>query len=66
MTRVPDAVQRAAERSGAPLIRDRYKFGVWNDPGSAAHHEDVLRCARETRKMRGHVPFPCNATATAS
>jgi len=57
MTRVPDAVQRAAIsaitrvfdalwRSGAPLIRDRYKFGVWNDPGSAAHRY-ALRCARE-------------------
>jgi hypothetical protein len=46
MTRVPDAVQREAERSGAPLIRDRYKFGVWNDPGSAAHRY-ALRCARE-------------------
>ena len=23
---------------GAPLIRDRRRLGVWNDPGSAAHH----------------------------
>ncbi len=57
MTRVPDAVQREAQRSGAPLIRDRYKFRGWNNPGSAAHHHSapktrvnalmVLRCARE-------------------
>jgi hypothetical protein len=46
MTCVPDAVQRGAQRSGAPLIRDRYEFGFWNDPGSAAHHF-VMRCARE-------------------
>ena len=46
MTCVPDAVQREAQRSGAPLIRDRYKYSRWNDPGSAAHHF-VLRCARE-------------------
>ena len=39
---------RGAARSGAPLIRDRRKLGVCNDPGSAAHH-CVLRCARETR-----------------
>jgi hypothetical protein len=31
-------------RSGAPLVRDRSK------PGSAAHHEAVLRCARDTRE----------------
>ncbi len=36
-----------AARSGAPLIRDRRRLGVCNDPGSAAHHF-VLRCARET------------------
>jgi hypothetical protein len=42
--RFPDAVQR---ESGAPLIRDRFKLGVRNDPGSAAHHF-VLPCARET------------------
>jgi hypothetical protein len=42
--RFPDAVQR---ESGAPLIRDRFKLGVRNDPGSAAHHL-VLPCARET------------------
>jgi hypothetical protein len=46
MTCVPDAVQRGAQRSGAPLIRDRYEFGFWNVPGSAAHHF-VMRCARE-------------------
>jgi hypothetical protein len=32
---------------GAPLIRDRFKGGVCNGPGSAAHHF-VLRCARDT------------------
>jgi hypothetical protein len=41
----PDAVQRI---SGAPQIRDRSRFGVRNDPGSAAHHQMVLRRARET------------------
>jgi hypothetical protein len=25
---------------------------VWNGPGSAAHHEDVLRCARDTYETR--------------
>jgi len=54
-TRFPDAAQRA---SGATLIRDRSGLGVWDDPGSAAHHHSarktrvnalmVLRCARET------------------
>jgi hypothetical protein len=44
----PDAAQHEAQRSGAPLIRGRCKFGVWNDPGSAAHHF-VLRCARDKR-----------------
>jgi hypothetical protein len=44
--------------SGASLIRDRFKFGVREGPGSAAHHHSarktrvdalmVLRCARET------------------
>jgi hypothetical protein len=34
--------------AGAALIRDLYRLGVWDDPGSAAHHF-VLRCARETR-----------------
>jgi limonene-1,2-epoxide hydrolase len=38
----PDAVQRD---NGAPLIRDRHKRRVSNDPGSAAHHHD----ARKTR-----------------
>jgi hypothetical protein len=37
---------------GAPLIRDRRRLRVRNDPGSAAHHSAlsrfVLRCARET------------------
>jgi ABC-2 type transport system permease protein len=38
-------VQRAC---GAPQIRDRQNLRFCRDPGSAAHHEDVLRCARET------------------
>jgi hypothetical protein len=52
--RFPDAVQR---ESGAPLIRDRYKRRVSNDPGSAAQHHSarktrvnaltVPRCARD-------------------
>jgi hypothetical protein len=46
MTPVPDAVQREAQRSGAPLIRDRNTVGIWNDPRSAAHRF-ALRCARE-------------------
>ena len=43
--RVPDAVQRERKRSGAPLIRDRSKLGVSNDPGSAAHHFATLHAA---------------------
>src|ERR1700720_2073478 len=34
-----------AARSGAPLIRDRRRLGVRNDPGSAAHHFAALRAA---------------------
>ena len=44
---VPDAVQRAAKRSGAPLIRDLNKGRHCGGPGSAAHHF-VLRRARDT------------------
>jgi hypothetical protein len=40
----PDAVQRD---SGAPLIRDRFRHRIHEDPGSAAHH-CMLRCARDT------------------
>src|SRR5258708_4726609 len=39
-------------RSGAPLVRDRSRLGVWNGPGSAAHHQVVLRCARDTASQR--------------
>jgi len=47
--RVPDAVQRERTcASDAPLIRDRREAGVCNGPGSAAHREDALRCARDT------------------
>src|SRR4051812_28662808 len=37
---VPPARLRASSTryGGAPLIRDRHRLGVWNDPGSAAHH----------------------------
>jgi hypothetical protein len=38
-------MQRA---SGASLIRDLTNGGVQDGLGSAAHHEDVLRCARDT------------------
>jgi hypothetical protein len=31
-SRVPDAVQRERQRSGAPLIRDLREGGVRNDP----------------------------------
>jgi hypothetical protein len=45
-------VQREAKRSGAPLIRDRLKGGIWDAPGSAAHHcarsRFMLRRARDT------------------
>jgi hypothetical protein len=37
---------RGAACNAAPLIRDRSKFRVRDDPGSAAHHF-VLRRARE-------------------
>jgi hypothetical protein len=43
---VPDAVQRD---SGAPLIRDRHKLRVGNDPGSATHRF-AMRCARDMRR----------------
>jgi len=46
---VPDAAQR---ESGAPQIRDRFKYRSWNDPLSASHHfalsRFVLRRARDT------------------
>src|SRR5262249_15369962 len=46
---VPDAAQReATSRSGAPQIRDLTGDGVCNGPGCAAHHQEVLRCARDT------------------
>jgi len=50
LTRFPDAVQRAAKRSGAPLIRDHSGLGACDDPGSATHHYAALRAAscRET------------------
>jgi hypothetical protein len=54
----PDAVQRVAHKGvharlrglcGAVLCRAGIvpHVGAWNGPGSAAHHEDVLRCARD-------------------
>ena len=48
--RVPDAVQRERKRSGAPLIRDRSKLEVWNDPGlqRIISLRYMLRRARET------------------
>jgi hypothetical protein len=45
-SRVPDAVQRERQRSGAPLIRDLREGGVRNDPGSAAHHSASLHAAQ--------------------
>src|ERR1700722_11503598 len=38
---------RSAARSRALQTPDRSKLEAWNDPGSAAHHQEVLRCARE-------------------
>src|SRR5262245_24470719 len=35
-----------ALRSGAPLIRDRPKRGVWDGPGSAAHRGPTIRHER--------------------
>src|SRR5262249_40383770 len=35
---------RGAARSGAPLIRDLFRFGVRNGPGSAAHCLLRSRC----------------------
>src|SRR5258708_33756677 len=46
-TLFPGAAQHEAERSVAPRVRDRSRLGDWNDPGSAAHHQVALRCARE-------------------
>ena len=43
---------RGAARSAAPLSRDRSTLGAWNDPGSAAHHQVVVRCAREKSNGR--------------
>src|SRR4029077_7389547 len=40
---------RGAARSDAPLIRDRCKGRVWNDPGSATHQKRVY--ARLARAM---------------
>jgi len=45
--RFPGAAQHEAERNDALQTRDRYKFGGWDDPGTAAHHF-VVRRIRET------------------
>jgi hypothetical protein len=42
----PGAAQHEAKRNDALLTRDRYKLGVWDDPGTAAHH-CVLRRIRD-------------------
>jgi hypothetical protein len=67
--RVPDVVQREAKRSGAPLIRDRFKGGIWNGPGSAAHHcalpRFMLRRARDTRRLRNIKNYPLVAPAVS-
>jgi putative ABC transport system substrate-binding protein len=71
VSRVPDAVQRERScASGAPLIRDRSRLGVRNDPGSAAHHCALRasRCAAPgTRgiKRREFITLIAGATAAA-
>jgi len=63
-SRVPDAMQRGAERSGASLIRDRhglerstqvglarlarFRAPILNPRSVSAAHHFVLRCARDT------------------
>jgi len=39
-----------AKRNGALPTRDRYEIGVWDDPGTAAHHF-VLRRIRDTQSL---------------
>jgi len=43
--------ESAFTRLRRAVIRDLRRFGVWDDPGSAAHHfaRFVLRSARETQ-----------------
>jgi hypothetical protein len=45
--RVPGAARHGAKRNDALQNRDRYKFGVGDDPGSAAHRF-TLRRIRQT------------------
>jgi len=45
--RFPGAAQHEAKRNDALQTRDRYKFRVQSDPGSAVHHF-VLHRIRET------------------
>src|SRR4029077_568312 len=57
-TRFPDAAQRA---SGATLIRDRSGLGVYDDPGSAAHHSATPWRVEDARERAyGAAPRPGN------
>src|ERR1700730_19258877 len=64
----PSARLRASSTryGGAPLIRDRSRLGICDDPGSAAHHF-VLRCARETGHFSAQLPLsdPINGKNTS-
>jgi hypothetical protein len=46
MPLVPDAVQREAQRSGAPLIRDRYKIGMERSRVCSAPLRAALRAGK--------------------
>src|SRR5579872_3496057 len=52
----------SAARSGAPLIRDRPRFGVCKGPGSAVHHSASLRAALRPRNEDILSPRPCRAS----
>jgi hypothetical protein len=50
--RFPGAAQHEAKRNDALLTRDRYKLGVCDDPGSAAHRFALHRIRETPKKWR--------------
>src|ERR1700693_1876458 len=51
-------------RSSAPLVRDRSILGVWTGPGSEAHYQEMLRCARDKRETSlTHLTLPLQQRA---
>ena len=56
--RVNGDLRLANPSARVPLIRDRNKGSIRYGPGSAAHHQEVLRCARDTRAELGSLNLP--------